>query len=158
MRNLKSLSLFVFIFAHACQTIFIKTRNNSIDSRCVIGLKIYCLQARPCILQPGNLTGWGSAGVNTNKRLEEWACFVWEHLFVVFWYFNVPNNTNTGGACSQSRPLDSSYHQRPYSFFKVQSLLPSTPKMTVSLDHGCTTGLTSMALLMNLYILRLYWA
>ena len=26
--------------------------------------KIYCLQARPLIVQPGNFTGWGSEGVN----------------------------------------------------------------------------------------------
>ena len=26
--------------------------------------EIYCLQARPCIFQPGNFTGWGSEGVN----------------------------------------------------------------------------------------------
>ena len=25
--------------------------------------KMYCLQARPCIFQPGNFTGWGSEGV-----------------------------------------------------------------------------------------------
>ena len=24
---------------------------------------MYCLQARPCIFQPGKLTGWGSEGV-----------------------------------------------------------------------------------------------
>ena len=27
-------------------------------------LKIYCLQARPCTFQPGNVTGWCSEGVN----------------------------------------------------------------------------------------------
>ena len=26
--------------------------------------KIYCLQARACIFQPGNFTGWSSEGVN----------------------------------------------------------------------------------------------
>ena len=26
--------------------------------------KIYCLQARPCIIQPGNFTCWGNEGVN----------------------------------------------------------------------------------------------
>ena len=26
--------------------------------------KIYCLQARPCLFQPGNFTGCGSEGVN----------------------------------------------------------------------------------------------
>jgi len=25
--------------------------------------KIYCLQERPCIFQPGHVTGWGSEGV-----------------------------------------------------------------------------------------------
>ena len=25
--------------------------------------KIYCLEARPCTLQPGNFSGWGSEGV-----------------------------------------------------------------------------------------------
>ena len=31
--------------------------------------KIYCLQARPCIFQPGNVTCWSTQGVNglTNK-------------------------------------------------------------------------------------------
>ena len=32
--------------------------------------KIYCLQARPCIFQPGNVTGWGSEGV---KVVLNWA-------------------------------------------------------------------------------------
>ena len=27
--------------------------------------KIYCLQVRPYIFQPGNFTGWGSEGVKT---------------------------------------------------------------------------------------------
>ena len=36
----------------------------STESRCVIGLKIDCLQARPCIFQPRNFTCWGSEGVN----------------------------------------------------------------------------------------------
>ena len=26
--------------------------------------KIYCLQARPCLFQPGRFTGWGSEGIN----------------------------------------------------------------------------------------------
>ena len=29
----------------------------------VVGPEIYCLEARPCIFQPGNFTGWGSEGV-----------------------------------------------------------------------------------------------
>ena len=39
--------------------------------------KIYCLQATPCIFEPGNLTGWGSEGVNTQSRV---AHFIpWAH-------------------------------------------------------------------------------
>ena len=34
------------------------------ESRCDIGPEIYCLQARPCIFQPGNFTGWDSEGVS----------------------------------------------------------------------------------------------
>ena len=30
--------------------------------------KVYCLQARPCIFQPGNFTGWGSEGVNETLK------------------------------------------------------------------------------------------
>ena len=29
--------------------------------------KMYCLQAPPCIFQPGNFTGWGSEGINGFK-------------------------------------------------------------------------------------------
>ena len=29
---------------------------------------MYCLQARPCIIQPGNFTGWGSEGVNGRSK------------------------------------------------------------------------------------------
>ena len=28
---------------------------------------MYCLQARPCIFQPGNFTGFGSEGVKANR-------------------------------------------------------------------------------------------
>ena len=34
-------------------------------SRCYRSEKIYCLQACPCIFQPGLFTGWGSEGLNT---------------------------------------------------------------------------------------------
>ena len=67
MRNLKpleSLSLFCFcflFFAFACERIFIRTQ--SIESRCVTGPENIRLQARPCIIQHGNSTGWGSEGV-----------------------------------------------------------------------------------------------
>ena len=48
VRNLKPFSLFVFFFALVCERIFIKT--HSIENRCY--KKIYCLQARPCTIQP----------------------------------------------------------------------------------------------------------
>ena len=35
----------------------------------VINRKIDCLQARTCIIQPGNFTGWGSEGVNVARLL-----------------------------------------------------------------------------------------
>ena len=34
----------------------------------VIGWKKYSLQARPWSFQPGNVTGWGSEGVNMKAR------------------------------------------------------------------------------------------
>ena len=34
--------------------------------------KIYCLQARPCIIQPRNCTGWGSEGVNRKDNHPRW--------------------------------------------------------------------------------------
>ena len=37
--------------------------------------KIYCLQARPCIFQPGNVTGWGGEGVKYDgQRCEPFEC------------------------------------------------------------------------------------
>ena len=41
---------------------FINT--HSIENRLLQDRKIYCLLARPGIFQPGNVTGWGSEGVN----------------------------------------------------------------------------------------------
>ena len=62
---MKPLSLFVFFFALARERTFI-IKTHGIKSRCVIrARKIYCLQARPCIFQPGNFTGWGSERVNS---------------------------------------------------------------------------------------------
>ena len=37
---------------------------------------MYCLLARPCIIQPGNFTCWGSEGVKT-----EFVDFTWVHSF-----------------------------------------------------------------------------
>ena len=53
---------FLLFFACACERIFIKTQ--SIESRCVIGPENTRLQARPCIIQPGNSADWGSERVN----------------------------------------------------------------------------------------------
>ena len=61
MWNLKPLSHPVFFFALACERTFSKTYN--IEIRCVIGWKMYCLQAPLCIFQPGSFTGWVSEGV-----------------------------------------------------------------------------------------------
>ena len=47
---------------------------HSTESRCVMGPKMYCLLARPCIIQPGNFTCWGSDGVKqaqTNKETKK---------------------------------------------------------------------------------------
>ena len=57
----KPLSLFVFFFTVACKRIFSKT--HSVENRCGWTEKIHCLQARPCIFQPGNFTCWSSEGV-----------------------------------------------------------------------------------------------
>ena len=34
------------------------------ESGLLLDWKIHCLQARPCIFQPGNFNGWGNEGVN----------------------------------------------------------------------------------------------
>ena len=63
-RNLKRYCL---RFAPARERIFIETC--SIESKCVTGSekeKQQCLQVRPCIFQPKNVTGWGSEGVKKN--------------------------------------------------------------------------------------------
>ena len=57
----ETFSLFAFLLALASERIFIKT--HCTDSGCVTELKMLCLQARPCIFQPGNFTGCGSEGV-----------------------------------------------------------------------------------------------
>ena len=33
--------------------------------------KMYCLQARPYIFQPGNFTGWGSEGVKLKNATKQ---------------------------------------------------------------------------------------
>ena len=30
---------------------------------------MYCLEARPCIFQPGNVTGWGSEGLTSTETI-----------------------------------------------------------------------------------------
>jgi len=55
----------LFFFALACERIFIKTY--SIESRYVIGLEtILFVRASMHLFQPGNFTGSGSEGVNTD--------------------------------------------------------------------------------------------
>ena len=55
-QRFKLLSLFVFFFATASDRIFIETHT------------LNCLQVRPCIIQLGNFTGWGSEGVKVTHR------------------------------------------------------------------------------------------
>ena len=73
VRNLKPLSLLLFFLALACERICIKTRNIEIGLLQI--RKIYCLQARPCIFQPGNFKGWVSEGVN-NQHF----CLILSHV------------------------------------------------------------------------------
>ena len=37
----------------------------------ILDQKIYCLQVRPGIFQPGNFTGWGSEGVNIKTKIRK---------------------------------------------------------------------------------------
>ena len=59
---LKPLSLFVFFFTLACERIFIKTY--STESRCDIEPENRLFAGMAVHFQPGNVTGWGSEGVN----------------------------------------------------------------------------------------------
>ena len=54
-----------YFFALACERIFINTY--SIQNRCY-RMEKNSLQARPWSFQPGNVTGWGSEGVNMKAR------------------------------------------------------------------------------------------
>ena len=63
MRNSKSLDLFHFFSALACERAFIKTHSNLLKVELLKDQKIYRLQACGCTSQPGNFTGWGSEGV-----------------------------------------------------------------------------------------------
>ena len=95
-------------------------------------------------------------------------------LFFLFFLASTPNRTwHEHRRVLSLRPLDSGYHQRPFSFSSYGTIfatinsyslslichpdirgheaphhLPSTkhkPEMTVGLDRWCATGLTSMA-------------
>ena len=57
VQNLKPLSLFCFLFRTGTWKNFHRNTQHWKDR------KIHCLQACPCLFQPGNLTGWGSEGV-----------------------------------------------------------------------------------------------
>ena len=58
-------------------------------SRRDIGPEIHCLQARTCIFQAGNFTGWGSGGVKQDVKqlyvkyrrpgIREWIASVGKH-------------------------------------------------------------------------------
>ena len=59
---MKPLGLLVSFFARTCEGLLSKLIALKVDV--TQNWQIYCLQARPCIFQPGNVTGWGSEGVN----------------------------------------------------------------------------------------------
>ena len=56
------------------------------------GAKIYCLQARSCIFQPGNFTGCGSEGVNYSTPTDH-AFSVYFHVKPVLNWANVSSRT-----------------------------------------------------------------
>ena len=73
------LSFFLFFFAVAWEWIFIKkkkkkeqkkkkkkSKKKSIALKVDVLNKTHCLQACPCIFQPGNCTGWSSEGVKSS--------------------------------------------------------------------------------------------
>ena len=64
----ETLKPFVFFFTLPCERIVFKTEalKDVLWDR-----KIYCLQACPCIIQPGNFTGWGSEGVKNNNKNDQ---------------------------------------------------------------------------------------
>ena len=67
MQNLKPLIVSVLFFTLSRKRILIETR--SIESRRYrSGRIIDCLQARPCIFQPGSFTGWGNEGVSSHEN------------------------------------------------------------------------------------------
>jgi len=63
--NSKPFSSFVFLFASACERMFIKTR--SIESRCNTEPGNGLFAGMSVHIQPGNCTGWGSEGVNKER-------------------------------------------------------------------------------------------
>ena len=67
-------SLFVFVFALACERTSSKRLAWKVDV--LKDRKTDGLQARPCIFQPGNFTGWGSDGVKKKKKKKKWSSVV----------------------------------------------------------------------------------
>ena len=78
--------VFLVFCVLACERIFIKT--HSTESRSVVGPEP--IQARPCIFQPGNFTGWGNEEVNALRVVvfttfftcrfslhDRYSCHVW---------------------------------------------------------------------------------
>ena len=68
VRNLKSLSPFVVFFALENERVFIKT-HIALKVDVLQDRKIYCLQARPRIFQPGIFTVRGSEGVKVVRAV-----------------------------------------------------------------------------------------
>ena len=69
VRNSKPFSLFVFLFASACERLFIKMHR--IESRCDTEPGNRLFAGTSVHFQPGNLTGWDSEGVNHDHLLND---------------------------------------------------------------------------------------
>ena len=65
----KPVSLFLSSFSH-CRVKGVSSKLTALKVDVLQDRKIYCLQARPSIFQPGNFTGWGSEGVNILRPFE----------------------------------------------------------------------------------------
>ena len=64
VRNLKPSSFSVFVLSHRLMRGFsLKGNRKELKVDVLWDRKIHCLQARPCIIQPGDFTGWSGEGV-----------------------------------------------------------------------------------------------
>ena len=71
VRNLKPVSLFFFFFFALLHVERFSSKHVALGVDVPHARKMYCLQMRPYIFQPGNVTGWGSEGVKTGFIKEE---------------------------------------------------------------------------------------